>query len=280
MSLYLHSSITPETIIEAAKAGIAGVKSYPAGVTTNSSDGVLSYKPFYSVFAEMERQDLVLNLHGECPNAPGIDVLNAEEKFLPTLHELHGLFPRLRIVLEHCTTLAALTAVRKCGPNVRGTITAHHLYLTIDDVVGDARTFCKPVAKHEHDRIALLQAIVSGDNKFFFGSDSAPHPVSAKTSGKKPAAGVFTQTATTQYVLDAIDKGIENGVIAEKDITVEKVEGFLGKYGREFYRCQSTHETIRAWRVEDTKTVGTFRKGDIEVFLFREGLVKWQLDWA
>ena len=34
MSLYLHESLTPETIHEAKKAGITGVKSYPAGVTT------------------------------------------------------------------------------------------------------------------------------------------------------------------------------------------------------------------------------------------------------
>ena len=34
MSLYLHESITSETIIEAKNAGITGVKSYPAGVTT------------------------------------------------------------------------------------------------------------------------------------------------------------------------------------------------------------------------------------------------------
>jgi dihydroorotase len=31
MSLYLHPDIKPETIIEAKKAGITGVKSYPAG---------------------------------------------------------------------------------------------------------------------------------------------------------------------------------------------------------------------------------------------------------
>jgi dihydroorotase len=37
MSLYLHESITPEVIREAKKAGITGVKSYPAGVTTVSS---------------------------------------------------------------------------------------------------------------------------------------------------------------------------------------------------------------------------------------------------
>jgi len=34
MSLYLHEDITPEVIREAKKAGITGVKSYPAGVTT------------------------------------------------------------------------------------------------------------------------------------------------------------------------------------------------------------------------------------------------------
>lgn len=34
MSLYLHESITPAVIREAKKAGIVGVKSYPAGVTT------------------------------------------------------------------------------------------------------------------------------------------------------------------------------------------------------------------------------------------------------
>ena len=40
MSLYLHPSITPETIREAKKAGITGVKSYPAGV------GLLHFLPY------------------------------------------------------------------------------------------------------------------------------------------------------------------------------------------------------------------------------------------
>jgi dihydroorotase len=99
MSLYLNSEMTPQDIIEAKKAGIAGVKSYPAGVTTNSDSGVVDYKDYYPVFAEMEKQDIVLNLHGECPSGKGIDILNAEEKFLPTLKEIHSQFPKLRIVL-------------------------------------------------------------------------------------------------------------------------------------------------------------------------------------
>jgi dihydroorotase len=126
MSLYLHPDITPEIIIEAKKAGISGVKSYPAGVTTNSAAGVVDYAKFFPVFAEMERQDLVLNIHGECPSQRGITVLNAEEKFLPTLRSIHQQFPSLRIVLEHCTTKAAVEAVKSLGPNVVATITGGH----------------------------------------------------------------------------------------------------------------------------------------------------------
>lgn len=100
MSLYLHQSITPDTVAEAKLAGIRGIKSYPAGVTTNSDSGVLDYASFYPVFREMERQGLVLNLHGETPPSENVTVLNAEETFLPTLLDLHHRFPQLRIILE------------------------------------------------------------------------------------------------------------------------------------------------------------------------------------
>jgi dihydroorotase len=127
MSLYLHPTITPSTIKEAKAAGIRGVKSYPAGVTTNSASGVVDYAQFYPIFAAIEEHDLILNLHGESPPGDDITVLNAEEAFLPTLFDLHRRFPRLRIVLEHCTTAAAVEAVKACGPNVVGTITPHHI---------------------------------------------------------------------------------------------------------------------------------------------------------
>jgi len=93
-------------------------------VTTNSTSGVTTYAEFFPVFAAMEKYDLVLNLHGEVPSDPGSDIteLNAEEAFLPTLIMLHQRFPNLRIVLEHCTSAAALAAVRACGPSVAGTL--------------------------------------------------------------------------------------------------------------------------------------------------------------
>lgn len=275
MSLYLHPDITPDSIREAKKAGIYGVKSYPAGVTTNSSSGVVDYEQFYPVFEAMEEEDIILNLHGESPSGPEITVLNAEEAFLPTLLDLHTRFPRLRIILEHCTTAAAIEAVQNCGDNVAATITAHHLSLIVDDWAGDAYCFCKPVAKLPKDRQAILKAAVSGNKKFFFGSDSAPHPVEAKRGGAngkgKIAAGVFTQPYTTAYVLDALDKACEKGLIHEDDVREANLEGFLGGYGRAFYKVQHERQERIVLRREKTTVIGSLKSqsSDLEVVCFR-----------
>lgn len=57
-------------IREAHASGIVGVKSYPRGVTTNSEGGVgmEGYGVFDAVFGEMEKVNMVLNLHGEVPS--------------------------------------------------------------------------------------------------------------------------------------------------------------------------------------------------------------------
>jgi len=281
MSMYLHESMTPETIIEAKKHGITGVKSYPAGVTTNSQSGVVDYASFYPVFAEMERQDLILDLHGEVPSKGDITVLSAEERFLPTLLELHAKFPRLRIILEHCTTAAALDAVRKCGPTVAGTITAHHLSIIVDDWAGDPFCFCKPVAKTPADRDALLKAAVSGDSKFFFGSDSAPHPATAKRGGDKIAAGVFTQPYVVQVVLDSLEMACDRGVLGEEDVTVEKLEGFLGGFGRKFYGVGAERREFVTIKKGEEKIMDILKMDDagIEVVPFRRGQSTWSVAW-
>jgi dihydroorotase len=288
MSLYLHSSITPAVIAEAAAAGIAGVKVYPQGVTTNSSSGVSSYSDFFPVFAAMEEHDLVLNLHGELPSnhAKDITILNAEAEFLPTLIELNQRFPKLRIVLEHCTTAAALAAVRSCGPTVAATITAHHLYLTIEDWCGDPFAFCKPVAKLPSDRDALIKAVCSGDSKFFFGTDSAPHPLIAKRGGSdgnsKTAAGVFTQSYATQYVLLALEEAQSRGVVSEENVAQESLEMFFHKAGRKFYKLpdNSQDKAIRLERKGEKipRSIKT-KDGSVEVALSRGGDGVWSLTW-
>ncbi|ESZ95740.1 dihydroorotase [Sclerotinia borealis F-4128] len=294
MTLYLHESITPDTVREAKKAGIMGIKSYPAGVTTNSSSGVLSYEPFYPVFSAMQEEGLILNLHGECPSdhQKDITILNAEASFLPTLQSIHQAFPTLKIVLEHCTTAAAIATVQKCGPSVVGTITAHHLSLTIDQWADDAFHFCKPVAKLPSDRTALLLAASSHSDKFFLGTDSAPHDIAAKKGGVgKTAAGVFTQAHAVGHVLTALEQGAEMGVLRAEDITVEILEGFLGKRGRAFYgveepmgedgakgKGKGNGESIILKRGEEIVRA-SFKGDGVEVVPFWRGQRIWSVLW-
>lgn len=143
---------------------VLGVKSYPRGVTTNSEGGIESYEAYYPVFAAMEEAGMVLNLHGEVPSAAATNtcVLNAEPAFLPHLRKLHAQFPKLRIVLEHATTRAAVECVKSLGDTVACTITAHHLALTVDDWAGQSWHFCKPVAKYPDDRAALREVVREG----------------------------------------------------------------------------------------------------------------------
>ncbi len=302
MSLYLSPDITVETIREAKESGmIYGVKSYPAGVTTNSSSGVVDYEMFYPVFDAMEDYGLILNLHGEVPSSEqeDVNVLNAEERFLPTLKSLNERFPKLKIVLEHCTTAAAVEAVKACSEMVVGTITAHHLFLTVDDWAGDPVNFCKPVAKTYGDRRALLRAVVEGKAKFFLGTDSAPHPLTKKYGGMggqggndnaltvpgKCAAGVFTQPYGTQLVLEAVERAVERGVIGKEEVRNEVLEGFLGSFGRRFYGLAEAKRKIKIVggkeRVVDTLGIRNQEKEQIEdvVVPFRRGERIYSLEW-
>lgn len=281
MTLYLSPSITPAVIAAAAATGlIAGVKSYPKGVTTNSDAGVFDYTTYYPVFAAMEEHDLVLNLHGESPSSESVTILNAEETFLPTLLDLHRRFPKLRIVLEHCTTAAAVEAVKHCGPTVAATITAHHLYLTIDQWADNPHCFCKPVAKLPSDRDALLVAATSGSPKFFLGTDSAPHPKHAKIGSKtgRTAAGVFTQPYAVQYVATAFDR-------IEK---LDKLQGFVADFGRAFYKTVEKgwerKEDVERVGIEVARepgvvVVGEIGEGEAAVVPFMAGQTLWSVKW-
>ncbi|KAK0453880.1 Dihydroorotase [Armillaria borealis] len=197
MTLYLSPELTPDEIRKAKKAGIV-------------DGGIESYEVYYPIFEAMQDVDMVLNLHGEIPSDPAtnVHVLNAEPHFLPHLASIHKNFPRLRIVLEHATTRAAIEAVKACGPTVACTITAHHLSLTVDDWAGQSWNFCKPVAKFPDDRTALQEVIKEGHPRFFLGSDSAPHPPHTKSTSTPTqgcAAGIYTSPILLPLVAHQLD---------------------------------------------------------------------------
>lgn len=112
----------------------------------------------------MEETSMVLNLHGELQSdaQQNICVINAENHFLPVLRKLHAKFPKLRIVLEHATTRAAVECVKELGETVGCTITPHHLAMTVDDWAGQPWHYCKPVAKFPDDQLALREVIKQG----------------------------------------------------------------------------------------------------------------------
>ncbi|KND00895.1 dihydroorotase, homodimeric type [Spizellomyces punctatus DAOM BR117] len=234
MTLYLTPELTPEEIRKAAKAGVAGVKSYPRGVTTNSDSGIESYTAYYEVFRAMEEVDMVLNLHGEIPSdaEEGVCVMNAEERFLKHLEQLHRDFPNLRIVLEHATTKAAVDMVKSLGATVGCSITVHHLSLIVDDWAGQCHHFCKPVAKYPHDREALRAIVKEGHPRFFLGTDSAPHPRHTKESSTA-VAGVFTTPLVLPYL----------ATILESFGALDKLQTFACENGRAFYKLPTRAST-------------------------------------
>lgn len=178
---------------------------------------------------------------------------------------------------QHCTTADAVAAVRACGDSVIGTITAHHLSLLVDDWAGNALCFCKPVAKTPADRQALLEAAVHSGGKFFLGTDSAPHDVSAKM-GTKAAAGVFTQPYACQYVLTALEEAVARGDIKDEEITEEFLRGFLGEWGRKFYGIEKSASKI-VLKKEGGLIAQSIDGAGVSVIPFRQGESTWSLEW-
>lgn len=182
VALMLTAETTTQTLTEAKKVGVKAVKLYPAGATHNSGGGVPMFqvRRHSSAFRDrlkcMADLGLILCVHGEDPDEP--DLSKAEGKFLSVLTDLVAANPNLKFVLEHVSTKEGVRLVKRFK-NTAGTITLHHLMLTKDDVIGrrlHPHNFCLPIAKKQSDREMLLEVVVTGHERFFLGSDSAPHP--------------------------------------------------------------------------------------------------------
>lgn len=203
VALYLTAETTPQDIDDAVDCCLRVCKLYPSGVTTNSEAGVKDIRHMEEVFDAMERNDMILSIHGEMP---GHTAFSAESYFFTVEAPwLVRRFPKLRIIFEHITTAEAVTFVKGARKNVAATITAHHLLITVDDVIGDKlrpRNFCKPIAKNNYDRKALFEAASNGDPRFFLGSDSAPHDQNFKLADAC-CAGVFTAPYLPGYLCKA-----------------------------------------------------------------------------
>ena len=191
--------------LEDIKNDIFAIKLYPAGITTNSENGIkkIDIKKLATTLQTMSDLGIVLCVHGETNGF----VMDREKEFLPTYEELAKSFPKLKIVMEHITTKDAVKLLDDYE-NLYATITLHHLLITLDDLAGgllNPHLFCKPIAKRYEDKEALLDIALKAHPKVMFGSDSAPHPKNAKENCGC-AAGIFTAPIALQTLAQLFEK--------------------------------------------------------------------------
>ena len=245
MTCYLTDDTDPAEVERGYRNGVfAAVKLYPARATTNAAHGVTDIAKTQPTLERMAALGMPLLIHGEVAD-PEVDVFDREALFIDrVLGPLMSRHPELKIVLEHITTADAVRFVAAAGPNLAATITAHHLMINRNALfAGGLRPhmYCLPVAKREPHRLALRRAATSGSNKFFLGSDSAPHPVADKESDCG-CAGIFTAPSALELYVQ---------VFAEEN-ALDRFEAFASLNGPRFYGLPPNDTRItlerRSWR--------------------------------
>jgi dihydroorotase len=246
MTLYLTDNTSAAEIARARASGfVHAVKYYPAGATTNSDSGVTALERAHAALAAMEREGVVLAVHGEVTDAD-VDVFDRERVFVERhLARIVRDFPALRIVLEHATTADAVEFVLASPPTLAATITPQHLlYSRNAMLVGGVRPhlYCLPVLKRERHRAALVRAATSGNPKFFLGTDSAPHARATKEHACG-CAGCYSAPAALELYAEAF----------ESAGALDRLEGFASLHGADFYRVPRNGDTVTlvraAWDV-------------------------------
>jgi dihydroorotase len=246
MTLYLTDHTAPAEIIAAKESrAIHGVKYYPAGATTNSDSGVTGIVRCYATLEAMQQAGMPLLVHGEVTD-PAVDVFDREKVFIErVLAPIIQRFPQLRVVFEHITTREAVEFVQGAADNIAATITAHHLLLNRNALFqGGIRPhhYCLPLLKRESHRRALVEAAISGNPKYFLGTDSAPHSKAAKEVACG-CAGIYSAHAAIELYAEAF----------EQAGALEKLEAFASFHGADFYRLPRNQDTItlvkESWNV-------------------------------
>jgi dihydroorotase len=237
MTAYLTDGTDPEEMGRGFAAGVfTAAKLYPANATTNSAHGVSDVAAIMPVLARMQDIGMPLLIHGEVTDHD-IDIFDREAVFIDrTLGPLVRDLPGLKIVFEHITTRQAVQFVMAGGPNIAATITPQHLHINRNAMlVGGIRphAYCLPVAKREEHRLALRKAAVSGSAKFFLGTDSAPHEVSAKESSCG-CAGIFN----APFAIESY------AAVFDAEGALDKLEAFASVHGPNFYGLPLNQGTI------------------------------------
>ncbi|MEQ9366263.1 MAG: dihydroorotase [Leptospirales bacterium] len=252
MTLYLTPETTPETVRAAAASDfIHGIKLYPAGATTNSEAGVGSLDAMSAVFEAMQREGLILQIHGEVTGGD-VDIFDRERVFIERhLIPIVERFPELKIVLEHITTRDAADYVASTPETVGATITPQHLLMNRNAIfLGGIRPhhYCLPILKREEHRLALVRAI-TGDpqKKFFIGTDSAPHATHTKEA-ECGCAGIYSSHGGVEFYAEVFDAA--DALVSKDGGADERFADFMSRNGPAFYGLPINASTLTIEKVD------------------------------
>ncbi len=263
MVLYLNDQLDVADMLAGVADGVVfGAKYYPAGATTNSAAGGSSLLGHRATLEAMAAAGVPLLVHAESTD-PAIDLFDREAHFiehqlLPVVEQI----PELRVTVEHISTRAGLDIVRD-HRQVGGSITPHHLTCDRTDLLANGmrpHLYCKPVINSADERRAIAAAATSGDPSFFYGTDSAPHPLSAKEAAKV-AAGIFN----APYALEVVAE-----LFHELD-ALDRLEGFVSHHGADHYGVERSSATVRLTRraddaVEPAESLVTADGTEVRIF--------------
>ncbi len=256
MCIMLTQDTTPEMIYEAARRGIKFVKFIPVGTSTGASKGLRldDYFALFPIFGAIVETGMHLLVHAELISYSGheINLLDREERAIVAVAVYHRQFSSLKITIEHVSTAKMIDFIeRKDSPNLRATLTPQHAIFTCRDVFDceghliNPLNYCLPVAKHETDRQAVERAMISGDERFFYGTDSAAHWL-AKKFNRNPPPGVFFGKYEYLRTLE----------IFERVDALNKFEDFTSRFGAEYYGYPLNTETITVVQKDWKQPVG------------------------
>ncbi|MDC1066972.1 dihydroorotase [Alphaproteobacteria bacterium] len=241
MTIYLTEETNQYELKDAYNSGaVFAVKLYPAGATTNSESGVKDIEKVMPVLETMAEIGMPLLIHGEVTDKE-IDIFDREKVFIDQkLDFICKKLPELKITLEHITTKDAAQYVEEGNKNLSASITPHHLALNRNALfIGGIKphNYCLPILKREIHREALLKAAISGNVKFFLGTDTAPHLTIDKES-ECGCAGVFNAT----YCLPILAQ------IFHDNNSMSNLENFVSKNGTIHYNMKMNQEKVKLFK--------------------------------
>lgn len=232
-------TITPAIIDRLYEAGAKAIKIFFEGSGTTGAEQAIPIDDIeHILYPALDRirdinkrnlRKMFALWHLENPNAE--DGMHQEVECLPIFRRVVLNFPGIKMVMEHVSTAEGIELIENTPDNIAATLAIPHLRITHDHITRwglQAGNYCRPEPQFARDRRAIVAAAISGNPKFFLGSDDAPHLWTAKSPASpkiKGMPGVCTGPYTYNHYAEVFNQ----------NDALDKLENFGSVFGAQFY---------------------------------------------